>query len=273
MFFLLTMFFIERIFSAYRLQVLLRLKNPGISLWTLLRITFTSNFLGQFMPGAVGVEAIRVAGMAKSTSDLALSFSSMVVDRVLGMMALVLLVLLALAVAPQTIDPLIGYLAWIGLGGLFLGSVAVLNTRVRSAFDKLLWSKLLTPVKEGLHKLYGCLDIFKRKPRTIAWAAVLALSFQFIRVGIAPVGAMALRLDTPLVYFFIFVPIITFVQMLPISIGGLGVREASFMYFFSSRGMTSEEAFTLSILIYLFTLISTLPGAWFCVMGISRKES
>jgi uncharacterized membrane protein YbhN (UPF0104 family) len=57
-------------------------------------------------------------------------------------------------------------------------------------------------------------------------------------------------------------PIIHFVVQVPISLGGLGVRETSFVYFLGLVGVSSEKAFTLSIVAYAVTLITVLPAAW-----------
>jgi uncharacterized membrane protein YbhN (UPF0104 family) len=63
------------------------------------------------------------------------------------------------------------------------------------------------------------------------------------------------------VYYFIFVPIIWVILAIPISIGGLGVRETVFAFFFTQVGMTTTDAFALSLLYYSLSVIAGILGA------------
>ena len=75
-------------------------------------------------------------------------------------------------------------------------------------------------------------------------------------------AAWALGIDIALPHFLVFVPIILFVQLLPISVAGLGTREAAFVYFFGSVGVGAESAFALSLLFFAGTILSAVPGAF-----------
>jgi glycosyltransferase 2 family protein len=269
---LLVIFVFERFLCAYRWYLLIRCRHGSIGFATVLKATFVSGFLGNFLPGIIGIEAIRIVAMARSTADLAMSFSSVLLDRILGVVALILLLSLALAVVPKDVPIVISLCAWTILGVLILGCFLLMRPWTRALIDGVLGSLLFYPLRAKLRKLYLCLDAFRNRAAVVAWAAVLAVFFQLIRVGISPVAGMALGIDIPLVYYFVYVPIITFLIMLPISVGGLGVREAAFVYFFGSEHMSPEAAFTLSLLIYAFTVISQLPGAVFCVTGIKPKK-
>jgi uncharacterized membrane protein YbhN (UPF0104 family) len=52
------------------------------------------------------------------------------------------------------------------------------------------------------------------------------------------------------------------ISLLPITIAGLGVREAGFVYFLGLGGMPPEVALPLALIQRLFTIVATLPGAW-----------
>ncbi len=72
----------------------------------------------------------------------------------------------------------------------------------------------------------------------------------------------AFGLHVPFVYFLVIVPTIFLLIMLPISIGGLGVREAAYVYLFGLVGVAPEAALGLAIVNYLLRLLSVLTGAW-----------
>lgn len=77
------------------------------SSWVFIRVNFVSNFVGIFFPGIIGIEAARIAGITRSSRDWPAAFSSVLVDRVFGLTALALTVVLggmiATTVVPQEV--------------------------------------------------------------------------------------------------------------------------------------------------------------------------
>ncbi|MCK4822914.1 flippase-like domain-containing protein, partial [bacterium] len=61
-------------------------------------------------------------------------------------------------------------------------------------------------------------------------------------------------------YFFLFVPIISVLTMLPISLNGIGIREGAFVFFFTKVGISSAQALSMSILTYTIVLLASLIG-------------
>jgi uncharacterized membrane protein YbhN (UPF0104 family) len=59
--------------------------------------------------------------------------------------------------------------------------------------------------------------------------------------------------------------------VLPISIGGIGVREGTLVFFFSIFGLSSELALALALLVYLSNIVVAIPGAWFGLQSIRRQ--
>jgi hypothetical protein len=58
-----------------------------------------------------------------------------------------------------------------------------------------------------------------------------------------------------------FVPMVAVVQVLPVTIGGLGVREGAFVLFLHPLGVGTHQAITLGLLFYGITLAASLAGA------------
>ena len=122
------------------------------------------------------------------------------------------------------------------------------------------------PVFEFFHsrlgKLYAALDEYRTRPSLLAWAVVLAFAFQLIRVTLFVVGAWALGMHVPTIYFLIVVPVAVIARLLPISIGGLGVRELSLVTLLGLVGVSPEAAISLSLLAYLMEILAgCIPGA------------
>lgn len=258
---LVVLFFALRFLSAYRWYILLHGKNPAITFNKVIRLTFTSLFIGTFMPG--GTDLVRIYLLSKTTSDLALAFSSMLVERVLALLALFALVLFGLLATPPGLPSMVGYAAWLGLMLLGLGCLTFMHPKLRSVSNHLLTGQFFTPVRIRLAKVYTRLDAYSIQPWLIVWSFVLAFSLQILRVGCTVIGAWGLGIQLPLMTFVVIVPMIFLIALIPISIGGLGVREAAFVSLLGLVHVKAEAAFTLSLLLYVISIMTTLPGAFF----------
>ncbi|MDJ0857416.1 MAG: lysylphosphatidylglycerol synthase transmembrane domain-containing protein, partial [Desulfobacterales bacterium] len=82
--------FAGRLFAAFRWYILLRGRNAYVTFFRVTNIVFISSFLGMLLPGAIGVEVLRVYGMSKTTADTALAISSVLVERLLAIFILTL---------------------------------------------------------------------------------------------------------------------------------------------------------------------------------------
>ncbi len=257
----------DRMLAAYRWFLLVRGKSTAATFPVVVRVFFISNFLGTFLPGSIGVEAIRVYGLSRATSDVALSVSSILVERVFALLALLALVLMGLAASPPGLPASIAPWAWGVLFFLVAGSATLMHPRLRSTTHFLLPGAWLAPVRKGLNKLYASLDGFKTQPRLLLAVMVLSVIFQMLRVATALACAWALGLEVSITHFIVIVPVVILVTMLPISIGGLGVREVSYVYLLGLAGIRPEAALTLSLLLYFIYTAAVLPGAWFYARG------
>ena len=221
-----------------------------------------ADFVGYFMPGSLGVEVLRVYGLAKTTADPALSATSVVVERVVALVVLVLLVLLGLAARPLALPAEIGRLAWLFLALLLVAVLAVMAPPTRSLALLLLPGERLARIRRRLERVFAALDSYRSRPWLIAASLVLALVFQLMRCASVTVGAAALGHPLPFTFVLVVFPIMLLISLLPITIAGLGVREVGFVYFLGLGGMPAEVALPLALIQRLFTIIATLPGAW-----------
>lgn len=252
----------DRVLSAYRWWMLLP-AGPGVTFARVQRLVFVSSFLGHFMPGAVGVEITRAYGFVRTTKDLGRALSSLLVERVLAMIVLVLLVLFGLLLSPPDLLPAaIPPLAAIGFVSLVSGMALLMAGWFRRFTFTLLPGAALAPLRTKLGEVYDALDTYRSQPGRMAWAAAVALVFQLGGVAISLVGAWALGSELGIVPFLVIVPTVAFLTFLPISIGGLGVRELGFVSLFGLVGMSPAMAFSLGFLVYVVSMLAVLPGAW-----------
>jgi uncharacterized membrane protein YbhN (UPF0104 family) len=269
----LALLFLTRLLAAYRWYALLKHVDRTVAFGNILRLVFVSGFVGYFMPGTLGIEALRIYGFARTTAKAALAITSVAVDRVLGTFALVVLALGGLAMLPAALpagvapDALPAGLAHVGSTGLLMLAllvVAGLDPRLRRLALHLLsrWRR----VQDGVREVFGILDTYRARPWSLLWNTLVAIGFHLLRCAAVAFGAAAFGVELPLMVYVAITPLITMLARIPISIAGLGVQEAGFVYLYGVFGMPAGIALVLSLVMRACTILSSAPGAWFYIV-------
>lgn len=265
----------ERLFAAWRWLVLVRMVEPGVTYWPMLRITLVSNFVGAFLPGMVGIEVLRVYGLARVMADLSLALSSVLVERLCGLLSLILLVVVGLVIAPIDLPVGIQLACGLVLLALVLAVGVLLHPWPRRLVKRALAAPGLARLAERLVGFERRIDAYARRPFALVLSLGLALSFQLLRIATMVIGAHALGVDVAHAIFVVIVPITFLVAQLPISLGGLGPREITYVALLSLAGVQPEAALVLALTREVMYLATTLPGAVLYARGptVARAPS
>lgn len=265
--------FAEHLHGTYKWMILLKHTSSSIPFWPMLRIRYLSAFIGVFGLGAVTIELVRMYGLARYTSDLAMSFTSILMDRLLGLTGLSLMILFGVMIESRS--RVEGMELWAG-GALVLilaGWFALMNPGFRRITDRMLSHRWLAMVRDKQNKVYLSLDTYRGRPGLLAWGMVQSIIFNVLRILVVWVGALAVGIDVPISAYFIVVPAVIFAMLIPISVSGWGVREAVFVALLPLYGANPESVFAMSLLIGVCSVLSTLPGAVILMTGMGRAES
>ena len=73
-------------------------------------------------------------------------------------------------------------------------------------------------------------------------------------------AAQALGADIPVLIVFLFNPLVMLIAVLPITIGGLGLSQSSYVYFYGLMGVSAALALAMSLLQQVVVYAATLPG-------------
>ncbi len=265
----------EMFLVAYRWHVILGIKKINVDFWKIAKLYFAGNFVGTFVPSGIGGDIFRAYSLYKKGANPSQTISSVFVERIISLLSSLVIasagVLLYYKLMHDS-SVLQSVLITVAIFVFFL--LAMMNKAVMQFFFSGFQLLKLPRLQKYMEKVYAeFIDYHAHKPRLL-YILILSFLFQFVRVLVTYAGSLALHQNIDLVYFFIFVPLIILVALLPISVGGIGVREGAFVYFFSQVGMSTAEAFTLSLLLYALNLIVILPGGIIYVAeGLAAKEA
>src|SRR6185295_366842 len=125
-------------------------------------------------------------------------------------------------------------------------------------------------VGNRIAKLTSALARFRDQPGALAACFGGAVVVQALVVVFYYVVAYALHLDVAFADLAVIVPVSFIVQMLPVSVSGFGVREATFSFYFSRIGQPIESALLMSLVAQALVILFSLTGA---AVYVSRTRS
>ena len=261
----------DRTLMALRWIDLLSALTPGTRppFPAVLRIFFVSSFVSNFVPG-VAADMYRAYALARHDVHLAESTGSVLMDRVLGVLSMVIVGACALPLARDV--GLQQGMAW-SLGVAFAACVAA-ATVVFSERAALAVVRLARAVPwAALHRIALALTEAVRRYANhhveLARVLVMSVLVQAIRVLQAWCLGEALGIELPLVVWFALVPVILLIMQIPVTINGLGTTQLAFDTLFVGRGVSAPHVFALSVLFLVLGVVGSLPGGVLYAIGPS----
>lgn len=249
------------VLSAVRWQRVLAAFDLAAPIPTLVRHYLAGLFVGNFLPSTIGGDVLRVSRLAASNGQAPATFASVVLERLTGWIVLPVITLIGLALNPGLMR--LGAASTVALL-IALSTLALLGVVLAMAASPRVGGRLHG--HEGWRRFTGAvhlgLDRFRRKPAAALEVVLAGFVYQLAVVLAAFLAARALGLDgVGWTAVLAFMPAVAIVQVLPITIGGLGVREGAFVLFLHPLGVSSHKAIGLGLFVYMINLVVSLLGA------------
>ena len=250
------------LFSAYRWQILAQAQGDRIPLGYLVKSYIVGRFFNTFLPTSVGGDVVRMGDGAKYSTSCVKSSAIVVVERMTGIIVLFAFALLAslLRMDMARRIPVVGLALVLGAAGLIGIAVFFLP-----GFGRLLHRG---PAHGRLGRLFEKLRLFRdtiveyrSHPAAFARATVWAVLLQLNVVLYYVIIGRALGLTIPALDYFVFIPLVLLLQLIPVTINGLGIREVAYVAVFAFYGLSSSAALSFSFVEIAFGLLVGLLGA------------
>lgn len=247
--------------SAWRWGVLLDAQRVRLRRRTLGKSFLVATFFNNFLPSNIGGDVVRVTDTAGAAGSKTLAATVVLVDRGLGVLALGL-VAAAGATLARAGGPVAASVLWAAM--LVAVAIAVPLVARPSAVATLLAPiKRLHPswIEERLERLTRALERFRERPAALVAGFIGAIAVQALFVLFYAAIARALAVPIRVADLAVVVPASFLVQMLPISLNGLGVREATFGLYFVRAGLPLESGLLVSLAGAALVLPFSIAGA------------
>jgi glycosyltransferase 2 family protein len=241
--------------SAWKWQLLLAAQGLAVPTPALFNSYLVGLFFNNFLPSNIGGDVVRVHDVAKRTGQASAVTASVIAERLLAGLALALTAVIALGFSGgQTAQ--VGPTVLISVA-VFGGLILLLATpAVTARLSHLLpagRAKVLATVASRMGELF-------RNPTVFLQVMALSFVFQATVVLVAWAGFLAIGVPVSLAACFLFIPIISAIQLIPVSLNGLGVREGAYIVFFGTLGIGQLESVAASLLFGLLVAGVSLVG-------------
>lgn len=243
--------------GIFRWQLLLSSQHLDLEASWLARTFLVGRFIGAFTPSTTGLDVYRAVAVARRTGAKGPAAAVIVVEKLFGLAALSAL---TLALLP------FGAARFLGQGGVLaavvLGVACVLGYVLlsrRTIFNGL-FQRLPGPLRK---KLAGTARVMRAqplgRPRGLAVFS-LGVASHLATAGVFVATAAALGLDVAAVDSLVVGMAIIVATLLPISVGGVGVREGTAVLLLGLVGVSVADATLVGLLGYLTAQPSALLG-------------
>ena len=267
-------FFLSNILGSYQWHQLLDASGIKLSFTQTFRFYFVGLFFNNFLPANIGGDAVKVYDVTRIGTSVYQVIAVTLLDRLLGIFSLCLLAVAAtlylvradgagpygvyLVIFVACMIPALGFYLFKPLGNLL--------RRLARSIRPLSLDVRLSSVLDYLGEFKG------RKP-LVARLIGMSLLIQTLRVMTHVLIGVSLGVmldSTVLCQFFVFVPLLSLAMIPPITINGLGIREALGIVLFASAGLGETDAFAMEFLTYGVSVLVSLVGFLFFV---SRRQT
>jgi len=231
-------------------------------------------FFNAFLPSTVGGDVVRSLDLSAHTQKPKEVIATVFLDRLSGYMGLLIVVLFSLLFGWRFVynNPAALWSIAIITLILILILLVLFNGFLFSEINKLLSSPSAGKIRDSLKNLHQELHYFKNRKKMLFKNLLLSLVIQIISPAVSYLTALSLGVNINIIYFLIFVPIIGAITLLPIAIGGLGLRENMFVLFFRRAGVGESLSVALSLLGFGFIIIYAAIGGFIYVLTVHHRR-
>lgn len=273
---MLALTYASRALMAYKWNPLLRALGIRVPFRLLFQLYMVAPTVGNFISG-VGSELFRAYGVSKDRADVKAVLASIVIERALGLFAMLILVLISIGLASYLLTErlaVLSHLWWVpALSCLILVIIVLIFFRFMGPVET--WDSRISKlfILKQLQQIFVMAQQYRYHYRTLFVVFAWTMLQQLAPIGMNYLIVLCLNVNVSILELIAIVPIIVLAMRLPISFNGIGVQEGVAVALFSLVGVTPAEALLMSGVGRVVELVSALPACIHYLVTTRRSPS
>jgi len=243
--------------GSVRLQFIAKVQAIALTFYQTVSLTYIGYFFNNFLPTSIGGDVIKGYYLSKKTVDKTGSYTSVFIDRAIGLVTMVFMAFVALFfvngnIVGQSVKNMVYAITAVSI----LGIVFLINKNFARKFAGLL--TVVKPLENQLKKAYDAIHSYRHHTLLMFYTFMVSIIGQLLYFASIGILALSIGSHIPPIDILIRMPIVSIMSLLP-SINGLGVREGSTVFLFAPL-IGKENAFAVSVLVIVTLLINSVVG-------------
>jgi glycosyltransferase 2 family protein len=240
--------------GAVRWRMLLRHAHVEVTELRAVRAFAGALFLNNVLPTAVGGDAVRAWLVGREGGGLVRATTATLVDKVTALGCLFVVAWIALIVDGEDVPgSIVTVLAWVTAGLLTAFVLAGLVAAGARPIVRRLPERLANMIREA----WWALRRWAASARLMAWVLGLGLAYGAFGLLVFVLVAKAVGVELSFALAAATTPVVLVAMLIPVSIGGLGVREGGFVLLLGEAGVSAADATLLALLSTAAILVAT----------------
>ncbi|TAM41267.1 flippase-like domain-containing protein [bacterium] len=266
-------FFLGYFLGFLRWRMLVSAAGIQISMKRLISSFSGGVFFSIFLPSTIGGDVVRTADLAEHTRKAKEVIATVFLDRLSGYISLVFVVLPAILLGRGLVrDKVVLSSVAVIIGLLVIILLVLFNSFIYSRITRFLTTPGAEKIKEMIKDMHREIHVFRHRRKIIVYNLFLSFLVQLITPVTIYFIALSLGVKINFIYFLIFMPIIGAITLLPVAIGGLGLRESLFVVYFAKAGVIKQLAVAMSLLSFSFIVIYGAIGGLIYVLTVHHRR-
>jgi len=249
--------------SSLRWQWILRAEGATIPLGYLFSSYMVGMFANNFLPTNIGGDIIKTYDVYRVTRNLSLSLVSVFIERFSGFLVLIVFSWIGISLVWHVSSSFVFWI-WIVMNAIAaLALIAFFEQKFIEKTMQRMESGMLAKVVPVVRRSFETLKAYRNRKALFAKLFLVSIPVQLFTILVYRTIAGSVSVDIPFVYYLFGVPLIVIVSLLPVSLGGLGVREAVTVLLFGVAGIPSDAALSIALIFTAVTYLASLLGGIF----------
>jgi hypothetical protein len=264
---------IGHLLCVFRWRMLMRPVMPAPSALNLLGIYCIGLFFNLAFPTVVGGDVVKMYYAGKPSRRFAQSFAATFLDRDAGMLAMMVIAVIASIAHPVRLAGVpVLTIIYSAFAAFVVANFAIFAPGLHRLFVDGLRRFGLGRLAGKLDTLSGVLQAIGKYPGMLALSLGISLVNQLLVISVTWLVAVGLHIRVAIPYFLVFVPTITLISMIPVSLNGMGLREYAFAALFSGVGVDRESSVALGLISSAIIVLSAIPGGVIYIFFRNRAD-